>query len=390
MLSRLFSFPVTGMPVTAFLRSRPGTVITLVAAIVGASTVGLAGAITTGLIYACVNNSSGTIKIVNATTACANNEIQLVWNAEGIIGPTGPEGPAGPTGPTGPTGASGPQGSTGATGPTGPQGPIGPTGATGSTGPKGDQGIQGIQGPPGAESADIEGLGCVMASGATGQVHVHYGTGTQVSLTCISVAPQFMFNPTDYSFGTIEQDQSVSTVVTLSNLGATSGPVSLSVSPNGTIFPITTDCITGVAAETSCDVTISFGPFTNAVFPFGSGGSLVAQSGSASASMHVSGSFLCRRHPGFVTYRNCRALGTPGDATTYDSSMAFDAAQELQLRLPGSFTVPHTCDGVVVLSHQPGPTTNYYAFAWAGPAAGHARQSAGAIACPTTGDPTWT
>jgi len=115
-------------------------VITLVAAIVGASTVGLAGAITTGLIYACVNNSSGTIKIVSATTECSNNEIQLVWNAQGVAGPTGPAGPTGATGPTGPTG---PQGPTGATGPTGAQGP---TGAAGPTGPKGDPGNLGLAG----------------------------------------------------------------------------------------------------------------------------------------------------------------------------------------------------------------------------------------------------
>lgn len=146
-------------------------VFTLVAAIVGVSTVGLAGAITTGLIYACVNNSSGTIKIVSATTACANNEIQVVWNAEGIVGatgPTGPEGPTGPIGPTGPTGAlgptgpigptgaigpTGPMGATGPVGPTGPQGATGATGATGPTGPKGDRGEQGLPGEPGSAGA---------------------------------------------------------------------------------------------------------------------------------------------------------------------------------------------------------------------------------------------
>jgi hypothetical protein len=92
-------------PLRVFLRSRLGIVVVLAAAIVGTTTLGFAGAITTGLIYACVNNSSGTIKIVSATTSCANNEILLVWNGEGT------QGPAGPTGPTGPTGATGPAGS---------------------------------------------------------------------------------------------------------------------------------------------------------------------------------------------------------------------------------------------------------------------------------------
>src|SRR6266545_5030478 len=93
--------------VHGFLSSRLGIALALAAAIVGTSTVGFAGAITTGLIYACVNNSSGTIKIVSATTSCANNEILLVWNGEGSQGPTGATGPEGPTGPTGPTGATG-------------------------------------------------------------------------------------------------------------------------------------------------------------------------------------------------------------------------------------------------------------------------------------------
>jgi hypothetical protein len=100
-------------PGQAFLSSKLVVVVVLAAAVVGTTTVGFAGAITTGLIYACVNNSSGTIKIVSATTNCANNEILLVWNGEGSQGPTGatgPEGPTGPTGAAGPTGATGPAG----------------------------------------------------------------------------------------------------------------------------------------------------------------------------------------------------------------------------------------------------------------------------------------
>lgn len=77
---------------------RFGAVLLLAAAIVGTMTVGFAGAITSGLIYACVNNSSGTIKVVSATSTCANNEIMLVWNGEGTQGPTGPTGPTGPAG----------------------------------------------------------------------------------------------------------------------------------------------------------------------------------------------------------------------------------------------------------------------------------------------------
>jgi len=54
------------LPARALLRSRLAMAITIAAAIIGSSTVGLATAVTTGLIYACVNNGSGTIKVVSA------------------------------------------------------------------------------------------------------------------------------------------------------------------------------------------------------------------------------------------------------------------------------------------------------------------------------------
>ena len=70
-------------------------------------------------VYACVNNESGTVQIVTATTVCQPNWTLQSWN---IVGPTGPAGPTGATGPAGPTGATGPAGPTGATGPAGPTG----------------------------------------------------------------------------------------------------------------------------------------------------------------------------------------------------------------------------------------------------------------------------
>ena len=96
--------------VRAVSRARTGFRTRIVAyalvAVLGVSTAGIASAITTGLIYACVNNSSGTIKIVDATTACSSNEIQLVWNAEGVAGPKGDKGDAGPKGEPGARGPS--------------------------------------------------------------------------------------------------------------------------------------------------------------------------------------------------------------------------------------------------------------------------------------------
>ena len=63
--------------------------------------------------YACINNSTGAIRIVGQNTPCKSTEHKVHWNQ------TGPQGPKGPQGPTGPQGAQGPEG------PTGPQGPAG-------------------------------------------------------------------------------------------------------------------------------------------------------------------------------------------------------------------------------------------------------------------------
>jgi Collagen triple helix repeat (20 copies) len=94
-------------------------------------------------IFACVNNSSGTIHIIARNATCNNNEILLVWNTVGPQGPVGPAGPAGPVGPVGPIGPAGPQGPIGLAGPTGPAGPAGPAGPQGPAGPPGSQGEPG-------------------------------------------------------------------------------------------------------------------------------------------------------------------------------------------------------------------------------------------------------
>jgi hypothetical protein len=81
--------------------------------------------------YACVNNSTGAITIVNSTTTCASGSHNIKWNQEGPAGPTGPKGATGAQGPAGPkgaTGTEGPAGLKGATGATGAQGPAGPAG----------------------------------------------------------------------------------------------------------------------------------------------------------------------------------------------------------------------------------------------------------------------
>ena len=52
-------------------------------------------------LYACVNNSSGAVHFVSASTTCAHNETLVSWN---IVGPPGPAGPPGPPGPPSPAG----------------------------------------------------------------------------------------------------------------------------------------------------------------------------------------------------------------------------------------------------------------------------------------------
>jgi hypothetical protein len=91
----------------------------------------------TALIHACVNNTSGEIKIIGANANCPSNYHSLDWNIQGPAGQQGPIGPVGPVGPVGPIG------------PVGPMGPMGPQGEQGPQGDLGPQGLQGIQGPAG-------------------------------------------------------------------------------------------------------------------------------------------------------------------------------------------------------------------------------------------------
>jgi Collagen triple helix repeat (20 copies) len=99
--------------------------------------------------YGCVDNSTGQLRIVSASTTCKSTEHKIQWYE---TGPQGPKGPTGPQGAIGATGAQGPKGATGSIGPQGPKGSTGATGATGATGPTGPPGppgSPGSAGPPG-------------------------------------------------------------------------------------------------------------------------------------------------------------------------------------------------------------------------------------------------
>src|SRR5207249_10153344 len=96
-----------GMRRIKSILTRPALVIGLAFALVGGSAITFAAAASTGVIYACVNNSSGTIHVVSSADPCSTNEVALAWNQQGPKGDTGPQGPKGDTGPQGPAGPAG-------------------------------------------------------------------------------------------------------------------------------------------------------------------------------------------------------------------------------------------------------------------------------------------
>src|SRR5439155_4046386 len=187
------------LPVRKLLGRNSRMVIALAVVLV-MSRAGLADAITTRLIYACVNNSSGTIKIVSAASQCSNNEIQLVWNGEGVAGPTGPTGPTGATGATGATGPTGPSGANGVAGPTGATGvagPTGPSGASGATGP------QGPTGPAGGAPPATPPQPYTLAEGNVFQLEFGGATdGIRLSLVAGCFDEQLGVEYADCTFGT--------------------------------------------------------------------------------------------------------------------------------------------------------------------------------------------
>lgn len=52
----------------------------------------------TSTVYACVDNTKGTVRIVSSTTTCARTETLRTWNVTGPAGPAGPQGTPGDPG----------------------------------------------------------------------------------------------------------------------------------------------------------------------------------------------------------------------------------------------------------------------------------------------------
>ena len=103
--------------------------------VLGAAALAVAG--NSGAIYACVNNDSGTVKIVAEGTDCNENWTLTSWNQQGVPGTDGAQGPAGDDGADGADGAQGSAGDDGADGADGAQGSAGDDGADGADGAQG-------------------------------------------------------------------------------------------------------------------------------------------------------------------------------------------------------------------------------------------------------------
>jgi hypothetical protein len=96
------------------------TGVVVVVAILGAN---LASAQSGEVYHACVNYSSGTIKMIAGDEECNTNWTKIDWNQIGPQGRAGPQGMKGDTGDVGPAGLKGDTGDLGPAGPMGPQGP---------------------------------------------------------------------------------------------------------------------------------------------------------------------------------------------------------------------------------------------------------------------------
>ena len=129
------------------MRFARGHAVGLAGVVVGGIAVGgLAYASDPNTVYSCLNDQSGTLRVVGADETCRAGETSLSWNQQGIQGEQGPKGDKGETGAQGPKGD---KGDTGAQGLQGLQGLQGPKGDKGDTGDRGPQGATGLQGPKG-------------------------------------------------------------------------------------------------------------------------------------------------------------------------------------------------------------------------------------------------
>ena len=129
-------------------------------------------------VSACVNNSTGAVRIVASTSLCVAGETGMSW---ALVGPTVSTGPAGATGPQGPAGATGPSGPAGLAGARGAIGSTGPQGSVGNAGAAGAQGPAGATGPTGSYGTGAAPTGIPLSIGGnTGSsIYMRLGGGAE-------------------------------------------------------------------------------------------------------------------------------------------------------------------------------------------------------------------
>lgn len=115
-----FNFPKSTRARTISITAVTGLLLGVAVSVVGSPRT-IAGT-TAGTFYVCVKSSTGAMRMVDASKACAKGEKRWQWKGAGSQGAAGAAGAQGPAGSTGPTGATGPAGAQGEPGPTGPAG----------------------------------------------------------------------------------------------------------------------------------------------------------------------------------------------------------------------------------------------------------------------------
>jgi hypothetical protein len=114
------------------------------------------------VMHGCVDDTNGSMRVVEDPSDCRQHEHSVVWNIPGSTGATGPKGATGPTGATGATGPAGP------TGPTGPAAAPPPPTATPTTPPTptatptGGVPCDTNDDCPAGQECGVEGLCCVI------------------------------------------------------------------------------------------------------------------------------------------------------------------------------------------------------------------------------------
>lgn len=247
-----------------------------------------------GVIHGCYTteslNGSHVFVLQNAGTTCPKGTTAVSWNGQGATGPAGPAGPTGATGATGAIGAPGPTGPAGTAGPignTGPPGPTGPAGANGNTvlngtgAPASTVGNDGdfyidtaadvLYGPKASGSWPATGTGLVGNPGATGPAGPAGPPGPAGAAGISSV--------TDLNGATCTTDGGAAGTVTV-----------ITASDNS----VTMSCVASTT-DANCTHSNGLGSVTDARGP---------------------------------TYTDCNdVLGTPGNDSTYNQTMATDAAR---------------------------------------------------------------